>query len=133
MKRILLPILMAGLLVGGCSKTIDMTFVNHGSNLETVTFMAPAGTETIGTVSPSGRLRYQAKLEGDDLPAECGLSLGHGPDLRFMVTESTPSAWWFHITGDGQLAGPYGPNDVHSETVMQAETTVRSPARTVVK
>jgi len=108
--------LAVGTAVGGCTKKIDITILNHTDASRTIQLTGPYETETLGAVGAHGRLSSTLAIKTSDLPASCNLSAGAGAQQSFRVTEDSPSAWWFHVTNTGRLAGPYGKHDVHVET-----------------
>ena len=90
-------------------------------------------TMTVGAVSAGGKISTMLVVKAEDLPAQCSLSAGDGTQQSFMVTNDSPSKWWFHITKDGRLAGPYGKNDVQAETEQTLDATVPVGRTTTVK
>ena len=113
---IAVAVLCAGVLVGGCTKKVHISVRNHTDVSRPIQLTAPDGTMAIGSVAPKSVLTSTLAIKKDYLPAPCNISAGGGASQSFTVTEDSPSAWWFHITGEGRMAGPYGENDVHTET-----------------
>jgi len=113
---IAVALLCSVVLVGGCTKKVQVTVMNHTDVSRPVQLTVPDGTMVLGSVGPNSSLTSTLKVKTDDLPAPCNLSAGGGASQSFTVTEDSPSAWWFHITAEGRMAGPYGENDVHTET-----------------
>ncbi|HUS92443.1 MAG TPA: hypothetical protein VM695_11370 [Phycisphaerae bacterium] len=113
---LVLASLAGGALAGGCTQKVDITILNHTDVSRTVQLSVPDETVTLGAVGPNGRLSSTLAVKKSDLPASCRLSAGAGAQQSFTVTEDSPSKWWFHVTASGQLAGPYGKDDVHVET-----------------
>lgn len=126
-------LLVSVLLVAGCDKKVQITVHNHTELTRTVQLSTPDETMTVGAIGPQGRLSTTLKVKSDDLPAQCHLSAGGGARQSFMVTEDSPSKWWFHITADGTMAGPYGKDDVHTETGQDADITVPAGQRMIVR
>jgi len=137
MKRnmtLILAVLLAGGLLAGCSKSVDLTVMNHTGSSNEISVTCPTtGTMPVGTVGPGGSLSYKVSVPNDDLPARCTLSAGPGISQAFTITPSTPGAYWFHITKAGSLAGPYGKDDVHTETNPTEEVNLRVDNGMVVR
>jgi hypothetical protein len=133
LAKMLLGVLVCAVLVGGCTKKVNITIANHSDVTRTVQLSTPDETMTVGAVSAGGRLATVLTVNTGDLPAQCRLSAGAGADQSFMVTEDSPSKWWFHITKDGKLAGPYGKADVHAETEKTTDIQVPVRRTTVLK
>ena len=111
----------------GCKK-VEVTVWNHSDNALDVRVTVPDGTMSLGTVGANGaRLSYTIKIDNEDLPAHCSMSAGVGNTQSFTVTEDTKDKLWFHIAGNGRLAGPYPEDSEHveSETTTDIESTVR--------
>ena len=94
----LLGLLVVVGLLAGCSKTVDLTFVNVGDKSMDVQLTTPsAGTEAVGMVPPmGGKLKTTVKIPNDDLPANCSWQAGefHG---QFSITKKTPDKLWIDI------------------------------------
>jgi len=108
-------VLSAGL-AAGCTKKVEITVFNHTDVSRTLQLTVPDETTTLGAIGPNGRLSTTLVVKTADLPASCNLSAGAGASQSFTVTEDSPSKWWFHVTRQGRLVGPYGKKDVHVET-----------------
>ena len=135
MKRsnVILAVLLAGtVLMVGCVKKVKVTIMNHSSQPQTVRLTVPDGTMTVGTVSAGGSLSHTLKVKTEDLPAQCNYSIT-GSSLSFTVDEDSPGRWWFHITKDGRITGPYGKKDTHVETEHKSTIKVTVPGGTVVE
>ena len=130
---IAIAVLCAGMLAGGCSKKVQITVRNHTDVSRPVQLTVPDGTMALGSVGPNSSLTSTLKVKTDDLPAPCNISAGGGASQSFTVTEDSPSAWWFHITGAGRMAGPYGKDDVHTETEDRGTIVVPAGRRMLVK
>lgn len=130
-RTLVLTLLVSVMLLTGCTKKVQITVMNHSNVSHTLQLTVPDETMTLGSVGPGGRLSSTLAVKTDDLPAQCRLSAEGGAAQSFVVTEDSPSKWWFHITGEGQLAGPYGKNDVHVETVEDANIVVPGGMRMV--
>lgn len=108
--------LLSATLAAGCTKKVNVTIYNHTDVSRTIQLTVPDETSALGAVGPGGRLSSTLVVQKSDLPASCNLSAGAGASQSFTVTEDSPSRWWFHITRQGRLVGPYGKRDVHVET-----------------
>ena len=126
-------ILACLVLAGGCTKKVQITVANHSEMTRTIQLSTPDETSTVGAVSPSGRLTTTLTVKTSDLPAQCRLSAGGSAQQSFIVTEDSPSKWWFHITKNGSLAGPYGEKDVHSESEQTIDVSVPAGRTTILK
>jgi len=135
MKRsnVILVALLAGtVLMVGCVKKVKVTIMNHSPQPQTVQLTVPDGTMTVGTVSAGGSLSHTLKVKTEDLPAQCNYSIT-GSSLSFTVDEDSPGRWWFHITKDGRITGPYGKKDTHVETEHKGTIKVTVPGGMVVE
>jgi len=126
-------VLCAGVFAGGCTKKVRVTIVNHTDVSRPVQLTVPDGTMPLGRVGPNSSLTSTLTVKKDDLPAPCNLSAGGGASQSFAVTEDSPAAWWFHITGAGTMAGPYREDDEHVETEDRGTITVPAGRRMLVK
>jgi len=117
----------------GCVKKIKVTIANHSDVTRTVSVTVPDGTQTVGAVSAGGRLTHTLAVKTEDFPAQCNYAVSGGGSQSFTVDEDSPGRWYFHITKEGKVAGPYGKDDVHAETKKEAEVEIRIPAGTVVR
>jgi len=126
-------VLCAGACVGGCTKKVRITVRNHTDVSRSVQLTVPDGTMSLGSVGPNSSLTSTLKVKKDDLPAPCNLSASGGASQSFTVTEDSPSAWWFNITGAGKMTGPYRENDVHTETEDRGTIVVPAGRRMLVK
>lgn len=137
MKRITVAIVALAvlpMLAGGCVKKVQLTIMNHGDTARDIQVTTPEETITLGTVGPNGgKLTGVVAINASDLPAQVRLSAGAGASTSFMVTEDTADELSFHISRTGALAGPYGKKDVHVETEQDADVTVKSEGKMVVK
>jgi hypothetical protein len=130
----LVGLAMLAMLVGGCTKKVELTIVNHSEISRTIQVTGPEETMTLGQVGPNGgSLTATIAVKASDLPAQLHMSAGAGASTSFAVTEDSPDRWWFHITNTGTLAGPYGRKDVHVETTEEATVEVKSEPRMIVK
>jgi hypothetical protein len=133
-SRTLLALTACLAVAGGCTKKIDLTINNLSEVARTVQLSTPSGTTTVGTVGPGGgRLSTVLRVETKELPAQCHLAAGAGAEQTFAVTEDSPSKWWFRITKDGKLAGPYGKHDEHVEADQTIDVTVPAGRTTILK
>ncbi len=137
MKRILVALVVLTVLAmlgGGCTKKVELTIMNHGDMARQVQVTTPAETLTLGSVGPNGgKLTGLVAIKASDLPAQVRLSAGAGASTSFMITEDTADRLWFHISRAGSLAGPYGKKDVHVETEKDADVTVKTEEKMVVR
>ena len=94
----LLGLLVVVGLLAGCSKTVDLTFVNTTDRSMDVQLTTPnEGTESVGMVSPmGGKLKTTIKIPNDDLPANCEWQAGEFKGL-FTVNEKSPGKLWIDI------------------------------------
>jgi len=128
-----IALLCAAVCAGGCTKTVNITVMNHSEVSRQLQLTVPDGTMTLGAVGPNSTFSSSLKVKKDDLPAPCNLSAGSGASQSFTVTEESPSAWWFHVTADGKLVGPLGKNDVHTETEDRGTIEMRSRPKMLLK
>ena len=135
MKKVSLMIaaVMLASAATGCSKKVELTVVNHTDVARTVQLTTPDQTLTLGTVGPSnGQLTGTMSVKVSDLPAQVRVAVGSAA-TNATVTEDSPRKWWFHVTSSGEMAGPYGKDDVHVETVKDAELNVKGGQRMIVR
>ena len=130
---IAIGLLVAAVCLTGCTKTVHLTIMNHTDVSRQVQLTVPEGTMTLGSVGPEGTMTSSMKLEKDDLPAACNLSVGAGASQSFTVTDDSPKAWWFHVTKDGRLVGPLGQYDLHTETESGGSIELRSKPKMMVR
>lgn len=133
-----LNLLMAGLvacatLAGGCTKSVDLTIANHSEAARQVQLTTPDGTSAIGAVAADGSMRTKLVVKNSDLPCQCQISAGAGSQQSFSVSDDSPSQWWFHVTKDGKMTGPYGKNDVHAETEKTIDVTSPAGRTTILR
>jgi len=137
MKRIVAAVVVLAVLplvVGGCTRKVELTIANHSDAARTIQVTTPDETMTLGQVSPGGgKLTHKISVKNSDLPAQCQISAGSGASTSFMVTEDSPAKLWFHISGTGALAGPYGQKDVHVETEERGTVEGRTQPEMIVK
>ena len=130
---IAIALLCAAMCAGGCTKTVDITIMNHTDVSRQLQLTVPDGTTTLGAIGPNSTFRSLLKVKKDDLPAQCNLDAGSGASQAFIVTDDSPSAWWFHITAEGKMVGPLGKNDIHTETENRGKIEVRSEPKMLLK
>lgn len=130
---IAIALLSAAICAGGCTKTVDITVMNHTDVSRQIQLTVPEGTMTLGAVGANSMISSTLKVKKDDLPAQCNLDAGTGASQSFIVTDDSPSAWWFHISAAGRLVGPLGKNDVYTETEDRGKIEVRSEPRMQLK
>ena len=130
---IAIALLSAAMCAGGCTKTVNITVMNHTDVSRQLQLTVPDGTMTLGAVGPNSTMSSSLKVKKDHLPASCNLDAGSGASQSFVVTDESPSAWWFHVTADGKLVGPLGKNDVHTETEDRGTIEMRSRPKMLLK
>lgn len=123
-KMIAASALVCMLMTAGCAKKVKVTIANHSRHAVMMNLTVPEGTSSIGSVSAGGALTHTLVVLAEDLPAQCTYSGGAGCSVSFDVTEDSPGRWWFHITGDGRLTGPYTKDDTHVETEDRGEIDI---------
>ncbi|MCJ7544002.1 MAG: hypothetical protein MUP47_05455 [Phycisphaerae bacterium] len=134
MTVVVVALAVLPMLAGGCVKKVQLTIMNHGDTAREIQVTTPEETTTLGSVGPNeGQLTGLVAIKTSDFPAQVRLSAGGGATTSFMVTEDTADRLWFHISRSGAMAGPYGKQDVHVETEKDAEVTVKSEGKMVVK
>lgn len=132
-RTLTLTALCVALASTGCSKKMQLTVINHTDLARPVQLTVPHETMSVGTVGPGGgRLSTTVSVKEDDLPAQANLSAGTATS-SFVISKHSPDAWWFHITADGKLAGPYGEDDVHVEAGVDTEVNVQGGSRMIVR
>ena len=130
---IAIAVLCAGMLVGGCTKTVQITVRNHTDVSRPIQLTAPDGTMAIGSVAPKSVLTSTLAIKKDYLPAPCNISAGGSASQSFTVTDDSPSAWWFHITPEGRMTGPYGEHDEVEITEDRGTIKATSDPRMLLK
>jgi hypothetical protein len=129
---LLMTVLASLALATGCEKKVQLTIANHSETARALQLSTPEETSTIGSVGAGGRLVTVLKVKDSELPAQCRLSAGAAAQ-SFAVTKESPDKWWFHITKDGQVTGPYGEKDVHTETEKTMDVTTPVGRETILK
>lgn len=109
----------------GCSKKVDVTIYNHTSSSLNVRLTVPDGTMTVGSVGADSRLTHTLAIKDELLPAQCNYSAGPGSSQSFVVDKNTAGKLWFHINRRGQVTGPYGEDDVYTETERRGTIDVK--------
>jgi hypothetical protein len=130
---IAIALLSAAVCVGGCTKTVKITIMNHTDVSRQIQLTVPDGTTTLGAVGPNSTMSSTLKVQTSDLPASCNLAAGAGASQSFTVTDDSPSAWWFDINPDGTLTGPFGKNDERSVTEPRGKIEIRSEPKMLLK
>ena len=128
-----IALLCAAVCAGGCTKTVNITVMNHTDVSRQLQLTVPDGTMTLGAIGPNSTMSSTLKVKKDDLPASCNLSAGSGASQSFTVTDESPSAWWFDINPDGTLTGPFGKNDPRTVTTPQGTIEMRSRPKMLLK
>lgn len=99
MVAVLLPA-VAGMTVG-CTKKVELIFNNITRKTVEVQISAPGVLhEPIGTIPPTGQMKYVLKIDHDFLPASCSWRAG-GQKMDFVVNKDTPSPIYCDITTVG--------------------------------
>jgi hypothetical protein len=125
--------MISAAVLAGCTKKIKVTIRNHTTSDKTVQLTVPDGTRTIGVVGKNSGMTHTLAVKKDDLPAQCHYAAGAGASVSFEVSDDSPDIWFFHITNDGKLAGPYGKNDVHTETENRGKVELRTGTQMIVE
>ena len=133
LNLLLVGLVACALLAGGCTKSIDVTVANHSEVARQVQLTTPDGTATIGSVGADSSLRTKMVIKNSDLPAQCQITAGPGVAQSFSVSEDSPSRWWFHVTKDGRMTGPYGRDDMHTETEKTIDVTTPAARTTILR
>jgi hypothetical protein len=94
----LLGLLVAVGLLAGCTKDVELTFVNITDRSMDVQLTTPnEGTEDVGMVPPlGGKLKTKIKIPNDELPANCAWQAGEF-NGQFTVNKKTPDKLWIDI------------------------------------
>ncbi len=100
MKTLSVPAVLACLsllLLCGCDKEVELTFVNRTDQALDVRVSTPdEGHEHVGRLDPRGRLEHEIEIDDDELPARCSWTAGpYGGD--FLVTEESDEEIWLEI------------------------------------
>jgi hypothetical protein len=120
----LLSLLVVVGLLGGCTKDVDLTFVNVGDKSLDVQLTTPnEGTENVGMVPPmGGKLKTTVKIPNDELPANCAWTAGEF-NGQFSITKKTPDKLWIDIAPgrvrDKKTTVFERKQDTHQENVEQ--------------
>jgi hypothetical protein len=97
-------------MIVGCDKKFNLTFVNGTAQEREIVLHTPAGTES-GIAGPSGgKWKITVVLVKDDLPARCSWQSGEMGG-NFDLTEKTKKDIFIHI----DRTGPIGPVDKNAE------------------
>lgn len=124
----LLGLLVAVGLLAGCSKTVDLTFVNITDKSMDVQLTTPnEGTEAVGMVSPlGGKLKTTIKIPDDELPANCAWQAG-GYNGAFTVTKKSADKLWIDIPSGrarDKKTSVHEKSDVNVEQKVDQRTVV---------
>ena len=90
-KLIAMGVIVPALLLAvGCDKKVKLTFLNRSSESLDLKVIPPGkGSVDLGTlVANGGLLKYQVKVDEDDLPATCFWKAGHHSGKVQIVKES---------------------------------------------
>lgn len=86
--RVLL-VVFATATLGGCGKTVDVSFLNLTDDTLNVYVTTPSqGRQSVGLVPPLGRLSHTLMVPEDSLPATCTWQVG-SVSQSFTVTKQT--------------------------------------------
>jgi len=104
-------LLLTAVLVG-CDKKVQLTFVNTTSNSLDVELTVPTeGVRDVGVAGPmGGKVRYDLKVNKDDLPVTCSWRAG-GQGDTFTIDEGTKKELFVYIRANGSI----GPVDKNAE------------------
>lgn len=137
MKRILVTVAVLaalGMLAGGCTKKVTLSITNHSDMTRDIQVTTPEETLTLGQVGPNGgKITHPIRIKTEEFPAQVRLSAEGGAHVSFTVTDDTKDKLYFHISGEGAMSGPHTKDDVYVETVKDADVTVKSGGRMVVR
>jgi len=128
-----IALLCAAVCAGGCTKTVNITVMNHTDVSRQLQLTVPDVTMTLGAVGANSMISSTMKVKKDDLPAQCNLDAGSGASQSFVVTDESPSAWWFHISAAGKLVGPLREGDRYTETEDRGTIELRSGPKMQLK
>jgi len=111
----------------GCQKHVELRINNLHAEPITVELRAPGiGWENLGPIPSAGMLKYDLKIDNDDLPAQCSASDGK-QKLDFMVTKETDSPQYIDFK-------PWGPplmRDKHTKVHEKVDVKIKKvPIRT---
>ena len=133
-KMIVISLLICAAMTVGCTKKVKVTIANHSDISRSINLTVPDGTMVVGSVGAGSRLMHTLTVKTADLPAQCNYSAGPGGvSQSFTVTEDSPDKWWFHITAQGRMTGPYTKDDVHTETEDLGEIEVEVNTEMLVR
>jgi len=83
------PVVAAAALLGGCGKTVSLSFLNLTDDTLNVYVTTPnEGRRSIGLVPPLGRIEHTIIIPDDRLPATCAWQVG-SVSRAFTVTKET--------------------------------------------
>jgi hypothetical protein len=82
-------VVLGAALLGGCGKTVELSFLNLTSDSINVYVTTPQqGRQFVGIVAPMGRLSHTIMVPEDKLPANCVWQTG-SVSQSFTVTRET--------------------------------------------
>ncbi|MBL7132656.1 MAG: hypothetical protein ISS78_01030 [Phycisphaerae bacterium] len=95
-------ILPALLLAAGCEKKVKLTFLNRSSESLDLKVTPPGkGPVDMGTlIANGGMLKYEVKVDEDDLPAPCFWKAGHHSG-QVLVVKASPKVILVEIRAGG--------------------------------
>ena len=110
-------------LMGGCEKTIEVTFVNTTRNTIQVEMEVPAqGIYEYGVAgSMGGRVAFEITVPEDELPTAIRWDTGEASGA-FNMNKRTDDRLFIYIKQDGEFIGPVNENtrvNITSETEVQ--------------
>ena len=117
---VILPALL--LLAVGCDKKVKLTFFNRSSQSLDLKVMPPGkGAVDMGTlIANGGMLKYEVKVDEDDLPATCSWKAGHHSG-RIQITKDSPKVIPIEI----RTGGPSDKRDeIKTETHIEIKDTL---------
>ena len=132
-KVLLTVALVCAMTAFGCTKKVELTFVNHTPQVLAVKVTTPDdGTMNIGSIGADGsKLKAFIKLNTGDLPAQCTAAVGANTK-HFTVSEATKGKLWFHNTDKG-LAGPTDKDTPVTVIQQTGEIKMSTEPQTVVE
>ncbi len=101
-KIVMLGVLVCLVVLAGCEKKVQLTFVNTTDQPVNLQLSSPdMGTEMLGTLPPTGgKLKHDLKIAEDELPATCTWRAGELSG-QFTVNKKSPDKLWVDIAPEG--------------------------------
>jgi hypothetical protein len=119
-KGMLLGAGLCAILLAGCDKKYNLTFVNATSQSREIELRTPYGEEDLGVANPAGKVHRTLKFKKDELPARCAWRAG---DLKgeFTITDDMKKDIIIPI----DALGPVGPIDKNTELHRKKQVEVK--------